>query len=81
MSAEKFQPKGTNMEKPAEVQRARFEGDTEALRAMGRKGAAKRFENAEGNRLEAESSLEKHAAEEAFRREQSGENVIPPNLD
>lgn len=64
---------------PAQVERAKYANDTEALSAMGRKGAAKRFEKIEGARLEAERATEKRAEEDAFRRTQAGEDILPPN--
>ena len=77
---EKLQPnEDSGMGKPAKVNRVRFAHDTEALRAMGRAGAKQRMVNEDRRTIIAKHDQEKHDADEHFRLEQSGENIIPPN--
>jgi len=66
---------------PEKVRKAAFSGDTEALRAMQRKSTEKRLNNIADREVMDERTAERRAAEEAFRREQSGENIIPPTLE
>jgi hypothetical protein len=82
MSLENSQPRKESMTstRPAKVTRARLEGNREALQAMGRKGAERA--NQKRNEALAFKDLEKErlAREEQFRREQAGEDILPPDI-
>ncbi len=83
MTAEGFNgSKGMN--RPPQVENARHGRDTEALSAMGRKGAKatqrKRAIAREGNQLFDERRATERDREEYDRREQANENEYPPEL-
>jgi hypothetical protein len=78
MSAEQFPiRKESGMNRPVQVQKARAAGDTEALRAMGRAGAAVTNEKRARTRIEDEMVDMKRAEEELERQHQTGEDIVP----
>jgi hypothetical protein len=66
---------------PTRIQQAKLEGDTEFLRAAGRKGAHKAAENRRRNAdiedLYAQRRHERDAASELQRMQDAGETILP----
>ena len=72
------------MNKPANVRRAQITANTEAIKALGSAGghatAEKRRLEAAIREVEEERTKEMLEDEERFRLEQSGEDILPPNI-
>jgi hypothetical protein len=70
--------------RPAHIQRARLEGNTDLLKAAGRQGglaaAEKKRRTKDIDSLYAERAAERSEADEHFRMQQSGEDILPPSL-
>lgn len=63
--------------RPAHIEKARLEGDTELLSAAGRKGARVVAQKREATRLMDERIAEQHMSDEQYRANQTGEDIIP----
>lgn len=63
--------------RPAHIEKARLEGDTDLLSAAGRKGARVRAQNREANQLMEDRIIEQRANDELRRARQAGEHIIP----
>lgn len=63
--------------KPAHIEKARLEGDTDLLSAAGRKGARVLAQKREANWLMEERIAEQRAQDEKYRATQAGEHIIP----
>ena len=63
--------------RPAHIEKARLEGDTDLLRAAGQKGARVRAQNREANQLMEDRIIEQRGIDEMRRAKQAGEHIIP----